>query len=546
MTLTGQIELGKSKKYYVYKNLLIDCESDEVLINFKEAQEQFNKVYSYASGIPHPITDKMFEDWAKNKAWFLERTGGQMIYTYPHKIYLQMSDAEKIEAAQSVIEYIYDTVDTGEESALAAFLDHFRSVFFSKFTDEEYIDGDIKVPKGMKIIKAIKYFIEDEELRSKVQDFASAVLQRDKMEGTLCISIHPLDFLSTSENNYNWRSCHALDGEFKSGNLSYMTDASTVVVYMRGDNKVKLPRFPESVPWNSKKWRMLLHFENHYMGVACGRQYPFYTADIFALLSEILKDVFQMTCEQWLDNTIRSYQGKEVIGGQSIPHSLGEDYFPIGYQMYRVKDLFEDAESSLQYDDLLKSTVYKRIIAVNSNRATNPKYNPFRIQKIEYKWTIGHSVVCPRCGEKLIRHSEFLQCDKCECLYGGEEADNSGLFTYCYSCGERHLYEDTVDVGYDRYVCARCADKYTTDCAKCGTKYLTDELKFDLQDWEGKPLCGWCQDDIMREKMRKKKELEAEGVTPIHFSGKIEGIKVYIDGNLITSGSLEGELEEDN
>lgn len=37
MTLTGQIELGKSKKYYVYKNLLIDCESDEVLINFKEA-----------------------------------------------------------------------------------------------------------------------------------------------------------------------------------------------------------------------------------------------------------------------------------------------------------------------------------------------------------------------------------------------------------------------------------------------------------------------------------------------------------------------------
>ena len=77
-------------------------------------------------------------------------------------------------------------------------------------------------------------------------------------------------------------------------------------------------------------------------------------------------------------------------------------------------------------------------------------------------------------------------------------------------------------------------------------KYLTDELKFDLQDWEGKPLCGWCQDDIMRERMKKKKELEAEGVTPIYFSGKIEGLKVYLDGNLITSGPVEGELKEEN
>lgn len=35
--LTGQIEFGsKPKKYYVYKNSLIDCESDEVLIDFKE------------------------------------------------------------------------------------------------------------------------------------------------------------------------------------------------------------------------------------------------------------------------------------------------------------------------------------------------------------------------------------------------------------------------------------------------------------------------------------------------------------------------------
>ena len=28
------------------------------------------------------------------------------------------------------------------------------------------------------------------------------------------------DYLSLSENAFNWRSCHALDGEYRAGNLS--------------------------------------------------------------------------------------------------------------------------------------------------------------------------------------------------------------------------------------------------------------------------------------------------------------------------------------
>ena len=43
------------------------------------------------------------------------------------------------------------------------------------------------------------------------------------MEGYLYLSIHPLDYLSISETNHGWRSCHALDGEYRNGNLSYLT-----------------------------------------------------------------------------------------------------------------------------------------------------------------------------------------------------------------------------------------------------------------------------------------------------------------------------------
>ena len=84
------------------------------------------------------------------------------------------------------------------------------------------------------------------------------ILQEDKIEGTLCFSVHPLDFLSSSENTYNWRSCHSLDGEFCAGNLSYMADSATMICYLKSDKEEILPRFPEDIPWNNKKWRVFL------------------------------------------------------------------------------------------------------------------------------------------------------------------------------------------------------------------------------------------------------------------------------------------------
>lgn len=127
----------------------------------------------------------------------------------------------------------------------------------------------------MKIIRAFKYFCEDKEILNEIQSIASMMIQNDKVSGILCMSVHPLDFLSVSENAHNWRSCHALDGEYRAGNLNYMADNSTVICYLKSTHKAQLPNFPEDVKWNSKKWRMLLFFDNYYDTMMAGRQYPF-------------------------------------------------------------------------------------------------------------------------------------------------------------------------------------------------------------------------------------------------------------------------------
>ena len=127
------------------------------------------------------------------------------------------------------------------------------------------------IPRGMKIVKSFKYFEKDEDTLADIQSAASMIIQEDKIEGKLCMSVHPLDFLSLSENTYNWRSCHALDGDYRAGNLSYMVDSSTVICYLKSDRDERLPNFPPEVKWNSKKWRVLLFFSNDWDMIFAGR-----------------------------------------------------------------------------------------------------------------------------------------------------------------------------------------------------------------------------------------------------------------------------------
>ena len=78
------------------------------------------------------------------------------------------------------------------------------------------------------------------------------------------MSIDPYDFLSISDNNHNWSSCHNLfDGEYRVGNLNYMADSVTMVGYYCSNDLFdeELEAFGNIKTWNSKKWRVLIHLQ---------------------------------------------------------------------------------------------------------------------------------------------------------------------------------------------------------------------------------------------------------------------------------------------
>ena len=213
-------------------------------------------------------------DWEENKCKFYSRLpGNKLIYQSHTPITMSISEDDKKAELDCFIDNIRWRYSLFE---LKNFVENNRENFYSNILSEDYpMENGTIIPKGMKIIKAFKYFVEDKETLTEIQDKASMLIQNTKISGYFCMSVHPLDYLSLSENTHNWRSCHALDGEYRAGNLSYMTDNCTIICYIKSEHDAVLPRFPDDIPWADKKWRMLLHVSNDDTMIISGRHYPY-------------------------------------------------------------------------------------------------------------------------------------------------------------------------------------------------------------------------------------------------------------------------------
>ena len=194
---------------------------------YEDIKEQFKAVIRYSQGIEEPKIDYIFREWEENKKRFLYLFGGP-IYEWPVPVEFSLDDNQK---RQRAMEFADIVADSFNNSDLAGFIDDNIDTFFENKVSNDNYHG---IPKGMKLLKAFKYFEDNKCSLRNIQDMASQIIQEDKIRGTICFSVHPLDFLSSSENTYNWRSCHSLDGEFRAGNLSYIVDDSTFMVYLKG------------------------------------------------------------------------------------------------------------------------------------------------------------------------------------------------------------------------------------------------------------------------------------------------------------------------
>lgn len=452
-------------------------------MNYADIQEQFNKVIAYSQGIADPQTDELFAKWYENKKHFINLFNGQLIYEVPGIKRFELDPGEKSKKVGAFIELIDCTYQNED---LAEFiLQNGDDAFFENRVKIDWDAPKGKIKAGMKLAKAFKFFTDNKTILYDLQNRASQIIQEDKIEGTLCLSVHPLDFLSSSLNTYNWRSCHALDGEFRSGNLSYMTDATTMICYLKGANDVILPLFPNDVPWNSKKWRVLLFASQDEQMFFAGRQYPFATTGGLNKVWLQLRELFnQLNPSMW--SYASSGWSNACVDESTLGAFLEETWVPIDGELHPISELVKDAdpEHVLHYNDLLHSSCYtKPYYAFRDRSIWRPKDGlP--------QFSIGSAVHCLWCGNHYITDPETMMCTECELEHGHTENENYGV---CDCCGRRILLEDAWYVNDYEHVCDECYNKYCFTCEDCGNVYYNIEKIFDEETNEY--LCSWCNEE---------------------------------------------------
>lgn len=133
-----------------------------------------------------------------------------------------------------------------------------ESPYYVKYNNKEY-----KISSNTKTIRILGKMARDTkdplilDLYEKLRIALSRHTNQKELHGNLCLSIHPLDYMTMSDNDSGWDSCMSWveQGDYRAGTVEMMNSPYVVVAYV--ESKHKQATFAGSITWNNKKWREL-------------------------------------------------------------------------------------------------------------------------------------------------------------------------------------------------------------------------------------------------------------------------------------------------
>ena len=355
-----------------------------------------------------------------------------------------------------------------------------------EFGDEPYIDIDLpngeklRIQKGSKPMKAIKKLAEAHGVGHFFEAFRndhSICLQTKKLKGRLSFSIHPLDYMTMSDNEHDWSSCMSWreEGEYRTGTLEMMNSPCVVVGYLSSDSKtMAIPSC--DAPWNSKKWRCLFIVDKNF--IFSIKQYPYFNAGLCTLATETLA---------------------KLIGWNITEGAQEYDYYKarkgsVEYTSHG-KSFVIETDTRCMYNDC-GSTTHFFIV--------NPEAEGDSIGRdadgYSHYYMYSGYPTCIACGEPLDGDYDFIHtCLTCSDV---DEVNDDCCCDYC-ECGNR-IYEDE---GYwigDDHVCYRCYENYGCYSELMGENYWREEcVEVYLSKEKDKYVAGnsevsdWCPEHCL-------------------------------------------------
>lgn len=393
----------------------------------KEALIKYIKEYNGTNTISKPL-DYILRFWASAKTNLYELLGHQLTIsktiTYEKSIdnlFEELNNnSSKNYAFRHFILFIRDTVAYYNlYPELKPYTDELLRSYTKDLVENKYNGKSFKIElpngetlsiqNGMKAIKVMDkinkvYHYCTEEEFEKFRIFHSQVLNQKKLTGKLVLSIHPLDYLTMSDNKCGWSSCMSWknQGCYRMGTVEMMNSPMVIVAYLDS----KEPMMIGDLPWSNKKWRQL--FVVNDKCIASIKGYPYKNSNLTKTALELLVNL-----------------AKKNWGIEYTSQKIDEEV--IIEENFRTNFMYNDFYNT---DDCY---IYR-----------NTEVNDFEFSQINYSGTAE----CMCCGKEIEyfcyegEEPDFLSCEECiektTCYYCGEPI-NGEYYTlrnhkYCKEC----------------------------------------------------------------------------------------------------------------
>ena len=320
----------------------------------------------------------------------------------------------------------------------------------------KYRNEILRINHGMKIMKIIRKLMTlfnlntpyHQEIFDDIRKLQSMANNTADLYGNLCISIHPLDYMTMSDNACDWESCMRWNyGDYRLGTVEMMNSPCVVVGYLES----KAPFYLDGdcckqYLWSNKKWRSLFVVTKDCIAAVKG--YPYQSEE---LDDEIL---------YWLKELAETNLGWKYDLGKVITkdnHTIVNR--TTGELMFHKRIKFR---TEYMYNDFYTLTETGHPAYLNSSINLN--------ESIYYSGLAQ----CMECGA-IIDYDDKDYVDNGASLVCGQCL---GAYRYCEACGERLPGDDEywyyTDKGEGPY-CEYCFNEIAFTCPFTGDVLLKED-----------------------------------------------------------------------
>ena len=316
----------------------------------------------------------------------------------------------------------------------------------------------IKVQKGCHLMPTLRKICVEFDI--SLEDYETVRLTQSQLlnnafcQGTLTLSISPIDFITMSDNDCGWDSCMCWidhDGEYRKGTIEMMNSPCVLVAYLEASEPFILhPYRGNPITLSNKRWRQLVIANEDV--IVGNRNYPYASPELESI---VLSWVRELLGETHYENKVRPFcnnrRKEDNPGGKEFLFDFFTDF------MYNDIYDWRNAYFSTDFFDKHPSL---------------------------YRLNYSGSSECMRCGKPMVKDeddSAWVVCGncngaiRCSCcnsyiLDGDERYSNSNGETFCQYC-----VNESDDVEW----CSCCDEPHFVSDFE-SMEFISDDMRYSV------------------------------------------------------------------